>query len=50
VVKLAVSDKTGQFEVEKVGEGRYLVVVQSVGYAKYYSEVFAISAAQPSYT
>lgn len=50
VVKLAVTDKTGQFEIEKVAEGKYLVVIQSVGYAKYYSEVFAINAANPVYT
>ncbi|MDB5209265.1 MAG: TonB-dependent receptor, partial [Sediminibacterium sp.] len=50
VVKLAVSDKTGHFEVEKVAEGKYLVVIQSVGFAKYYSESFTISAAQPDYT
>ncbi|MES2329546.1 MAG: TonB-dependent receptor [Bacteroidota bacterium] len=49
VVKLAVSDKTGHFEVEKVADGKYLVVVQSVGYVKYYSEVFTISAAQSVY-
>ncbi len=50
VVKLAVTDKAGQFEIEKVGVGRYLVVASAVGYAKYYSEVFEISAAAPAYT
>ncbi len=50
VVKLAVSDKTGHFEVEKVADGKYLVVIQSVGYAKYYSEAFTISAAQSTYS
>ncbi|MBL0883337.1 MAG: TonB-dependent receptor [Chitinophagaceae bacterium] len=40
VVKLAVTDKNGQFEVEKLAAGKYLVVVQSVGYTKYYTEVF----------
>jgi iron complex outermembrane receptor protein len=50
VVKMAVSDKTGHFEVEKVADGKYLVVIQSVGYAKYYSEPFSISPAQSSYT
>ncbi|MBV9988137.1 MAG: TonB-dependent receptor [Chitinophagaceae bacterium] len=50
VVKLAVTDKAGQFEIEKLAEGRYLVVASAVGYAKYYSEVFEISAAHPVYT
>jgi iron complex outermembrane receptor protein len=50
VVKMAVSDKTGRFEVEKVADGKYLVLIQSVGFAKYYSEAFTISAAQPAYT
>ncbi|MES2371526.1 MAG: TonB-dependent receptor [Bacteroidota bacterium] len=50
VVKMAVSDKTGNFEVEKVADGKYLVLIQSVGFAKYYSEAFTISAAQSAYT
>jgi iron complex outermembrane receptor protein len=49
VVKMAVSDKTGHFEVEKVADGKYLVLIQSVGFAKYYSEAFTISAAQSAY-
>ncbi|HEY1017501.1 MAG TPA: TonB-dependent receptor [Sediminibacterium sp.] len=50
VVKLGVSDKSGRFEVEKVREGKYLVLIQAVGHAKYYSEAFTITAAQPEYT
>ena len=46
VVKLAVTDKTGQFEVEKLAAGKYLVVIQSVGYAKYYSESFELANGQ----
>jgi len=46
VVKLAVTDKTGQFEVEKLAAGKYLVVIQSVGYAKYYSEAFELTNGQ----
>lgn len=42
VVKLAVSDKQGRFEIENVKQGKYLVEVQSVGHAKYYSEIFDI--------
>ena len=49
VVKLAVSDKLGQFEVDNVKTGKYLVAIQAVGHAKYYSEVFDISNIQSSY-
>lgn len=50
VVKLGVSDKTGHFEIEKLADGKYVVLIQNVGFAKYYSEPFTISAAQPVYT
>lgn len=50
VVKLAVSDKNGQFEIEKVKAGRYLVSVQAVGHAKYYGQVFELTASHPEYT
>ncbi|MEO8174194.1 MAG: TonB-dependent receptor [Sediminibacterium sp.] len=50
VVKMAVSDKAGRFEVEQIADGKYLVLIQSVGFAKYYSEAFLINAAQTTYT
>jgi len=50
VVKLAVSDKTGQFEVDNVKAGKYLVAVQAVGHTKYYSEAFEISNTNTAYT
>lgn len=50
VVKLAVSDKAGHFEMEKIADGKYLVVVQASGFAKYYSEAFTIGAGQSEYT
>lgn len=49
IVKMAVTDKTGQFEAEKLAAGKYLVMVQSVGYVKYYSPVFDLANGQ-SYT
>ncbi|TDO23629.1 outer membrane beta-barrel family protein [Sediminibacterium goheungense] len=49
IVKMAVTDKTGQFEVEKLAAGKYLVLIQSVGYNKYYSPVFDLANGQ-SYT
>lgn len=50
VVKMAVTDKAGNFEIEKLAAGRYLVLTQAVGFAKQYSEAFEISAANPLYT
>lgn len=44
VVKMAITDKAGKFEIEKISEGKYLVAVQNVGYAKYFSDAFEISA------
>ncbi len=50
VVKLAVSDKLGQFSIENVKQGKYLVAVQAIGHAKYYSPAFEISTANSNYT
>lgn len=50
VVKLAVSDKSGQFEIDNVKQGQYLVAVQAIGHLKYYSSVFDISSANANYT
>ncbi|MES2003404.1 MAG: TonB-dependent receptor [Bacteroidota bacterium] len=50
VVKLAVSTKTGQFEIENVKAGKYLLSVQSLGHVKYFGQAFEISAASPAYT
>lgn len=46
IVKMAVTDKTGQFEVEKLAAGKYLILIQSVGYNKYYSPVFDLANGQ----
>lgn len=50
VVKLAVSDKTGGFEIENVKAGKYLLLVQSLGHVKYYGPSFEISSANAVYT
>ncbi|MEJ7829354.1 MAG: TonB-dependent receptor, partial [Segetibacter sp.] len=50
LVKMAVSDKTGKFEVTKFPNGKYLVLVTAVGFTRYYSETFELSTARPSYT
>ncbi|MFC4232852.1 TonB-dependent receptor domain-containing protein [Parasediminibacterium paludis] len=46
IVKIAVSNKDGNFEIEKVANAKYLVAVQSIGYKKYYSDVFEITTAK----
>ena len=50
VVKLAVSDKSGQFSIENVKQGKYLVTIQAIGHAKYYSSAFDISSSNSNYT
>lgn len=47
VVKLGVSDKSGRFEMENVKTGEYLVTVQALGHARYYSGSFTISTGNP---
>lgn len=49
IVKIAVSNKDGKFDMEKLPNGKYLVAVQSVGYAKYYSEAFELSNTKIEY-
>lgn len=50
IVKIAVSNKDGNFEIEKIANAKYLVAVQSVGYKKYYSEAFELTAAKNEIT
>lgn len=49
IVKMAASDKEGLFELNNVKEGKYLVVVQAVGYLKYAGEGFTISTNSADY-
>jgi outer membrane receptor protein involved in Fe transport len=46
IVKIAISNKDGNFEIEKVVNAKYLVAVKSIGYKKYYSDVFEITTAK----
>lgn len=45
LVKVAVTDKTGNFSFENVKEGTYLVLATSVGHAKIYTNSFTVNAA-----
>ncbi len=44
LVKVAVTDKDGNFSFENVKEGKYLILATSVGHTRSYSTTFSISA------
>jgi len=46
LVKVAITDKDGNFVIENVKDGSYLVLATSVGHSKTYSKVFTISPDQ----
>ncbi len=50
VIKMAVSDKSGQFLVETVKKGKYLLSVQALGHKKYFSPIFEISSSSANYS
>lgn len=49
LIKIAVTDKEGNFNFENVKEGKYLVVANSLGHSKTYSQPFPVSASNPSF-
>lgn len=48
LVKLAVSDKSGQYEFVNIKEGRYLLAASSVGFTKSYSSPFDVQGSDLS--
>ena len=50
VVKMAVSDKSGQFLVENVKPGKYVLSVQALGHKKYYGPTFEITSSSSNYS
>src|ERR1044071_4126168 len=44
VAKLAISGKEGDFEFDKIGDGKYLVSITASGLAKAYSQLFELSS------
>jgi outer membrane receptor protein involved in Fe transport len=44
LVKTAVTDKEGKFSFEQIKNGAYIVSVTSIGYERYYTQPFVISA------
>ena len=49
IVKVAITDKEGNFIFENVKMGSYLVLATSVGHSKVYSKSFEISGDQKTY-
>ena len=47
LIKVAITDKDGNFSIENVKDGAYLVLATSIGHSKTYSNVFTLSSAQP---
>ncbi len=50
VVKIAVTDKSGLFSLDKIKNGKFLVSAEAVGFSKYYSETFSLDAKNANYT
>jgi iron complex outermembrane recepter protein len=44
LVKVAITDKDGNFIIENVKEGTYLVLASSIGHSKTYSKPFTVSS------
>ena len=44
LVKMALTDKTGHFEVDNLAEGKYLIAVSSVAFLKAFSNAFEINS------
>ncbi len=49
LVKTTLSDRTGTYTINAIPEGKYLVRVDALGYQKYYSGGFEITAKKSSY-
>lgn len=50
IVKTAVTDNEGNFEIALSRDGKFLLSVQAIGYETYYSQQFDISAAKAIHT
>lgn len=48
LTKIAVTDKTGSFEFDKINYGSYLLQIEAVGHNKYVSQVMELASAKPS--
>ena len=50
LVKIAITDKQGQYEFENISEGKYLLSVSSVGFQKRFGQSVEITASNSSFT
>jgi len=50
LVKTAVSDKAGNFSFDKIAEGKYLISISAVGFAKKITPVVEVTGADPKIT
>jgi outer membrane receptor protein involved in Fe transport len=48
IAKIAVTDKSGAFEMENIALGKYILSVSDTGYANWYGQAFELNAAHPS--
>src|SRR5258705_4069571 len=49
LVKIAVTDKAGKYELENISEGKFLLYVSSVGFQKRFGQSLELSLANPSF-
>ena len=49
-VKMAITDKEGNFSIEQVQLGKYILSIESIGFQKYYSDVFELDSVHSNYT
>ena len=49
LVKIAITDKQGQYEFENISEGKYLLSVSSVGFQKRFGQSVEITASNSSF-
>lgn len=47
LVKAAITDKSGNFSFDKIAEGKYIISISAVSFAKKMSDVVEITAAKP---
>ncbi len=50
VLKMGVTDKSGQFELRSIPFGTYRIVISAVGFEKTITRAFDLTATQPKYT
>lgn len=50
LIKAAITDKAGNFAFEKIAEGKYMISISAVGFAKKMNDAVEITAAKPDIT